>query len=130
MNDVPGPNHDDMSGSPQMVDVRKLLAVPACTFQVRNTRQGGVVVCGPPCCTWIFLSSSVTGRNWANPEGDPQNQRCVALANILVRRLLYMPPGLSFLCVHSTLFRDPFTWMKHDETQIVLRCQAQREDSD
>ncbi|CAK9080706.1 unnamed protein product [Durusdinium trenchii] len=57
---------------------------------VRNTRQGGVVVCGPPCCTWIFLSSSVTGRNWANPEGDPQNQRCVALANILVRRLLYI----------------------------------------
>ena len=68
------------------------LLITLCSSKVRNTREGGILVVAPPCCLWIFMSSSVTGRSWANPGGNP-SQRLVALANILVRRLLYMLPG-------------------------------------
>lgn len=57
--------------------------------EVWNTRPGGVLVCAPPCGPWIFLSSSVTGRSWTNPNGDPTS-RCVLLANIFVRRMMYV----------------------------------------
>lgn len=60
-------------------------------YKVRNTRVGGLLVCAPPCSTWVFLSSSSTGRGWSNPGGNSQS--CVQLANIMVRRLLYMLPG-------------------------------------
>ena len=60
--------------------------------QVWNTRPGGLVVFAPPCCSWVFLSRSVTKRSWANPEGDTTN-RSVILTNIFVRRMLYMYLG-------------------------------------
>ncbi|CAL1126840.1 unnamed protein product [Cladocopium goreaui] len=55
---------------------------------VRNTRPGGLLMVAPPCATWVFLCSAVTGRSWSNPGGN--SQRCVELANILVLRLIYI----------------------------------------
>lgn len=61
------------------------------TSKVWNTRPGGIVVCAPPCSTWIFLSTSVTGRSWSQPGGN--GSRCTLVANIFIRRMLYMLPG-------------------------------------
>ena len=74
--------------------------------KVRNTRVGGLLVCAPPCSTWVFLSSFSTGRGWSNPGGN--SSTCVLLANIMVRRLLCMLPGW-FIC-YSTL-----TWISECE---------------
>lgn len=56
--------------------------------QVWNTRPGGVVVCAPPCSTWVFLSTAVTNRSWSQPQGN--GCKCVRIANLMIRRLLYM----------------------------------------
>ena len=56
--------------------------------KVWNTKPGGIVVCAPPCSTWVFLSTSVTNRSWSQPEGN--GCTCVRIANLMIRRLLYM----------------------------------------
>ena len=60
--------------------------------KVWNTRPGGILVFAPPCSTWVFLSSSATGRSWSCPEGDTEAV-CVKMANIFVRRMIYLPLG-------------------------------------
>ena len=56
--------------------------------KVWNTRPGGLVVFAPPCSTWIFLSSAVTGRKWSKPEGN--GSKCVTLANVFILRMIYI----------------------------------------
>lgn len=69
--------------------------------EVWNTRPGGILVFAPPCATWVFLSSSATGRSWSCPGGDTTST-VVKLANIFVRRMIYMLLGC-MVCVHPLI---------------------------
>ena len=73
-------------------------------YKVRNTRVGGLLVCAPPCSTWVFLSSCSTGRGWSNPGGN--SQRCVQLANIMVRRLLLHATWLIHMIFHIEIHKQ------------------------
>eukprot|EP00435_Cladocopium_sp_Y103_P073051 s121_g42.t1 len=69
-------------------DLLRTIGFITMLMAVRNLRPGGLVLVGPPCSSWIFLSRSQTGRSWSNPEGN--GRRAVELANIFIRRLLYI----------------------------------------
>lgn len=50
-------------------------------------RPGGLILAGPPCSLWTFMSSSVHKRNDACPEGDTGNRK-VRMSNLLVSNLV------------------------------------------
>lgn len=70
-------------------DLMRTVGFMAIMAAVWNTRPGGLIFFAPPCSSWIFLSSSQTGRCWANPKGKEGNHK-VLYANIFVRRMLYI----------------------------------------
>ena len=47
---------------------------------------GGLIMAGPPCSLFVFLSSSVHKRSTCCPEGDTSNAS-VRMANLIVRNL-------------------------------------------
>ncbi len=51
-----------------------------------RVRAGGLIVAGPPCSMWTFLSSSVHQRSRADPGGNTANQK-VRMSNLLVSNL-------------------------------------------
>ena len=53
---------------------------------VLRLESGGLIMAGPPCSLWIFLSSSVHRRSDDCPEGDTSNRK-VRMSNLIVRNL-------------------------------------------
>lgn len=54
---------------------------------VKRLHSEALVMAGPPCALWTFLSSSVHKRNKDNPEGDLHNEG-VRMSNLIVRNLV------------------------------------------
>ena len=53
------------------------------TSKVWNTRPGGIVVCAPPCSTWISINIGTSKRSILVPGGDEtlvQNRKANKLA--------------------------------------------------
>ena len=53
---------------------------------VSSLQKGGLLVAGPPCSLWVYMSSSVHRRSKHAPEGDVANAK-VRLANLVVRNV-------------------------------------------
>lgn len=81
------------------------------------------MVFAPPCCSWVFLSRSVTKRSWANPEGDTTN-RSVILTNIFVRRMLYMYLGSNVGMIDRFFLLSKNNTTVRTASKFVLCCEA------
>ena len=64
---------------------------------------GALLVAGPPCCTWVFLSRGTTRRDIAYPLGR-QDLPSVAEANLVVSRLVMLVLSLVASIVYVCSF--------------------------
>ncbi len=78
----------DQRYNPELDDVLTPHGFVSLACHVARLRPGGLFWAAPPCSSWIFLSSSSTGRH-LDVEGDPNNPGVVA-QNALVQRLLIL----------------------------------------
>lgn len=51
---------------------------------VLKTRGDGLIHCGPPCSTWVWVNRATSRRSRDVPEGDPTVQS-VASSNMFLR---------------------------------------------
>jgi len=56
---------------------------------ILRVRDWGIVLCGPPCSLWIFLSSNYHCRKKMAAEGD-ETKKEVLQANIVVQNLIVL----------------------------------------
>ena len=94
---------------------------------------GALILMGPPCSLWVFMSSAYHRRSKCNPDGDTSKE-AVRNANVLVRNLCFLmavahfrqvflileQPSSSQMCNYSWLaqicqsldLKRIVTWMK------------------
>ena len=56
------------------------------TRLVLGLKHKGLLWCGTPCSSWVFLSRGSTGRSRERPLGEEERE-CVRVANLLVSRV-------------------------------------------
>ena len=102
-----GPSHDITTESGFFVALQFVLRLKA----------HGLVVGGPPCGWWIFLSSSVHKRSLARPQGDQSNEN-VMIANLIVRNVVVL------LCI--ALHRQIFLILEQPMTSLMPKYYCMR----
>ena len=76
---------------------------------------GGLLMWGPPCSMFIFLSSSVHQRSSRRPQGNEKNM-LVRFANIIVRNMCF--------CIRLAMRRDVRNIVEQPRSFVMwrLRC--------
>ncbi len=92
-----------------------------------RVRRGGLIVAGPPCSLWTFMSSSVHKRTAENPGGD-STHRGVRMSNLLVSNLVVLLRHAHARGVHWVV-EQPMTsrmWSFSPMATLISTCRAAR----
>ena len=82
---------------------------------------GALILMGPPCSLWVFMSSSYHRRTKWNPDGDT-SKPAVRAANVLVRNLCFLMAVAHFRHVFLIL-EQPSSSQMRNYSWLVLICQ-------
>ena len=113
--------HFDLSDGPQYDITCRVGFIWALTI-ILSMVPGGLILLGPPCSLWVYMSSSYHGRNLANPEGDCRREG-VRAANMLIRNVCVLMFIAHFYGLYFVL-EQPSSSQMRNYSWIVQLCQA------
>ena len=83
-----------------------------CLEIVMSLVLGGLILLGPPCSLWVFMSASVHRRTKCNTEGDCTKE-AVRSANLLVRNICFLIALAHFRGIFVILEQPSSSQMKN-----------------